>query len=98
MTIELSCSELGIHNCDWVARGATAGEVVEQVVQHLSRHQNINMPDPDAIVEGWVFDDPMDTPDPEVATIVRRLREKLNLQGTEGTGDIGPLPGRPKSG
>jgi predicted small metal-binding protein len=98
MTIELRCSDLGIRDCSWVARGETAGDVVEQVVRHLRREQDINMPNPEQIIEGQVYDDPMDTLDPAVATLVERLREELNLGGTRGTPDVGPLTGRAKSG
>lgn len=99
MTIEISCSELGVHDCDWVATGETAGDVVEQVVRHLRKDQKINMPDAETILEGDFFEDPIgDATDPAASMIVRRLREALNLTGTAGTTpDAGPVAGRLRS-
>jgi len=100
MTIEISCSDLGIHDCDWVAAGETAGDVVEQVVQHVRKQHKINVPDAETFMEGDFFEDPIGgTPDPGSATIVRRLREELNLQetGTGTTPKAGPVAGRLRS-
>jgi predicted small metal-binding protein len=58
MAKEISCDELGIVGCDFIARGETAGDVVEQVVQHLHSEHDIDLPDADAILEGRVGDNP----------------------------------------
>lgn len=98
MTRELACTDLGIRDCDWVARGETAGDVVEEAVQHLRTKHNIKLPDAETIMEGDFFEDPIGgTPDPAAATIVRRLQEALNLQETDSTPDAGPVAGRLRS-
>ncbi len=98
MSIQLSCRDLGIQDCDWVATGETAGDIVEQVVRHLRKEQNINLPDPEEILEGDFTQSPLDdTMDPAVATIIRRLREKLNLEERGTSPDIGLVSGRVKS-
>jgi len=105
MAIELNCRDLGIHNCDWVARGETPGDVVEQVVDHVRKKHDIDLPDADTIMEGDFFEetiggapDPFGgTPDAGAATIVRRLREALNLEELDNTPDAGPVAGRLRS-
>lgn len=90
MGFEVSCSDLGIHDCDWVATGETAGEVVEQVVRNVRKEQKIRMPDAEAILSGDAYDSPLDESlDPAVTTIIRRLREELNLQNRGDDTDIG---------
>jgi predicted small metal-binding protein len=101
MRYTVSCTDLGIHNCDWTATGETAGDVVEDVVRHVRKEQKINLPDAQTIMEGDFWQNPLDdTMDPAVVTIVQRLRERLNLQDADtGTDvdDIDIVAGRVKS-
>ena len=98
MHYTVSCTDLGIHNCDWTATGETAGDVVEEVVRHMRKEQKIDMPDAQAILEGDSWENPMDdTMDPAVVTIVQRLRERLNLRDTDTGADFDIAAGRVKS-
>ena len=100
MSYRLSCSDLGIHNCDWVVAGETAGDVIEQVVDRLRKEHDVRLPDAQTILAGDLDRDPIgDDVDLAADVIVERLREKLNLQGTGGTAgvDLDIDPGRWKS-
>ena len=43
--VEVSCNELGVIDCDYVARGMTPGEVLEKMVDHLRSEHDLDMPD-----------------------------------------------------
>ena len=79
MTKRIECIELGIKDCDFVAGGETAGDVVREVVEHLRAEHDIDMPDADVILAGEVKEDPLETIDPAVALVVERLTEALNI-------------------
>lgn len=94
MTISLACADLGIQDCDWVVSGETPAEVVEQVVRRLRKEKGIKMPDPEAILEGDLTEDPLDDGiDEAAATIVRRLYEELDIQRLRGPADAAPAVG-----
>jgi predicted small metal-binding protein len=93
MAKEISCDELGIVGCDFIARGETAGDVVEQVVQHLHSEHDIDLPDADAILEGRVGDNPNVVGSKEEFLIIERLRESLDIEPMEGT-----IPPKPAAG
>lgn len=84
MTIELSGKDLGIGNCEWSATGETPADVVEQVVKHLRKEHNIDMPAADMIMRGRVSENPlMSDADASVKLIVRRLYSELDLPVTD---------------
>jgi predicted small metal-binding protein len=83
MMKKIECSELGIQDCDFTASGETAGDVVEQVVQHLRDEHDIDMPDADVILEGKVKEDPLASVEPDVALVIQRLTEALNIMPPE---------------
>jgi predicted small metal-binding protein len=82
MTYEIQCEQdLGIQGCDFVARGDVAGDVVDQVVTHVRRAHNVKMPDADEIMRGEPSANPLAPGmDKGASTVVRRLREALNLE------------------
>ena len=82
MPHQVRCDEdLGIQGCDFVASGEAAGDVVDQVVTHIRREHHVKMPAADAILTGAASSDPL-TPgmDKAANTVIRRLRETLNLR------------------
>jgi predicted small metal-binding protein len=76
---KIKCSELGVRDCDFVAKGESAGEIVKEVVEHLRAEHDIDMPDTDAILAGEVGEDPVEVVDKNVALIVKRLTTALNI-------------------
>ena len=94
MAKETRCDELGITGCDFVARGETAGDVVEQVVQHLHSEHDIDLPDADAILEGRVGNNPTIVGSKEEFLIIERLRESLDLEPMGGLVPAKPAIGK----
>lgn len=41
MSKELHCADLGLRDCDWVAKGSTAGEILKQTVAHAEKAHGI---------------------------------------------------------
>ena len=83
MTKKVECKELGIKDCDFSASGETAGDVVREMVEHLRTEHSIDMPDADVILAGEVKEDPLELVDADVALVVKRLKEALNLVPSE---------------
>ena len=83
MTWKIEGSELGIEDCDFTVSGDKVDEILRQMVDHLRDEHGIDMPDVDVILEGKAGDYVLGKPDPDVALIVQRLIEAL---------DIEPLP------
>lgn len=83
--VELSCEEIGIADCDYVARGETAGDVVDDMIEHLEDHHDIELPDPDAIMSFASGDEESDALDldivltEEARIVTQRIREELQL-------------------
>jgi predicted small metal-binding protein len=91
MERELSCNALGVANCDYVARGESAADVVEAMVNHLEDKHGIDMPDIEDIMQGTDHAGVFEERDPAANLMVRRMRETLNLQ--DENIDDGPEPG-----
>ena len=81
-------SNLGIKDCNFVAKGESAGDVVKQIVEHLRAEHDLDMPDADVILAGELSRDPLEIVDPAVALIVERLTEALDIVPA----DEGKLP------
>jgi predicted small metal-binding protein len=83
VTKSIECIELGIKDCDFVAGGETAGDVVRDVVEHLRAEHDLDMPDADTILAGELKEDPLELVDPSVRLVVERLTEALNIVPVE---------------
>jgi predicted small metal-binding protein len=94
---KIECSELGIEDCDFVAKGETAGDVVKEAVEHLRAEHDVDMPDADVILAGKVSQDPLEMVDPAVALVVQRLTDALNIVPAEGAETPKPSIGRTSS-
>jgi predicted small metal-binding protein len=81
--MKVPCSELGIKDCDFVAEGETAGDVVGEVVEHLRAEHDMDMPDADVILAGEVDEGPLKMVSPAVKLVVTRLTEALNIVPAE---------------
>lgn len=79
MSKKIKCSELGFQNCDFVAEGETAGEVVREIVEHLRSEHDIDMPDPEVILKGKMTEGPFEQADKVTKLVITRLSEKLNI-------------------
>lgn len=97
--VELSCEELGIADCDYVATGETAGDVVDDMIEHLEDHHDLDLPDPDVIMSFASGDEALDALDidvqlsEEARIVTQRIREELQLGGDEGLEvDVFPPP------
>jgi predicted small metal-binding protein len=91
---ELHCSELGVHECAYVAQGESPAEVVEQFVEHLRSEYGMDLPDVDQILEGRRPADRLmeGRISKEAALVVTRLREKLGID-TETVQEPTEMPG-----
>jgi predicted small metal-binding protein len=76
---KIKCSELGIRDCDFVAKGESPGEIVKEVVEHLRAEHDIDMPDTDTILAGEVGEEFTEVIGEEVTLIVERLTTALNI-------------------
>ena len=78
---ELACSELGVHECDFVAHGDSPAEIVEQFAEHLRSEYGIDLPDTEDILEGRTPTDRLmeGRIGKDAALVVTRLREKLGI-------------------
>lgn len=95
LTKEIACNKLGVENCDYVAEGETAGDVVTDMVKHLRARHGIEMPDGEVIVSGEMRESILDEVDPEVKLIVKRLQEQLDVirgQDFEASDETVPKP------
>jgi predicted small metal-binding protein len=77
----MQCSELGVHECDYVAQGESPAEIVEQFVEHLHSEYGMDLPDVDEILEGRTLADSLmeGRISKDAALVVTRLREKLGI-------------------
>jgi predicted small metal-binding protein len=76
---KIKCSELGVRDCDFVAKGESPGEIVKEVVEHLRAEHDIDMPDTDTILAGEVGEEFTEVIGEEVTLIVERLTTALNI-------------------
>ncbi len=81
MAIEIACSDLGIADCDFVARGETPADVVNQLARYLRKEKGINLPDTDVILQGDVGDTnaPTEAEGKAVVELVKRIRSRLHV-------------------
>lgn len=94
--MKVRCQEdLGIEGCDVVAQGETAGEVLREIVPHLRKEHNLNLPAVDDILEGKTSQDELfgGQEDEAVRLTVSRLREALGIEPVD-TSER-PAPARP---
>ena len=75
--------DLGVVDCDYVAKGETAGAVADDIITHLRDEHDVDMPDADAVMKA----DNIDVSTRAVQVIVERLRDVLNIAGTVTTPD-----------
>lgn len=88
---EISCDALGIVGCHRTFRGETAGDVVDQVSDHLRSEHDIDLPDRDVILrsdEGIDVDAMADRIlsmgySKKAVLVMRRLRELLDVRAPE---------------
>jgi predicted small metal-binding protein len=97
VTKRIQCIELGIKDCDFVASGETAGDVVREVVEHLRAEHDLDMPDADLIMAGEVKEDPFGIVDPGVTLVVERLTKALDIVPVERPESPKPSVGRTPS-
>lgn len=93
---ELRCSELTVADCDYVARGETTGDVLEDIIEHLDEEHDVELPDAEDIIDDAVDEDELDG---EARVIVNRIQERMAIAeagGAELSGsdlDVGvPVP------
>jgi predicted small metal-binding protein len=48
---ELRAGDLGIANCDYIARGEDSRALVKDLISHLRKEHNLKMPSPDVILD-----------------------------------------------
>ena len=99
MILEVKCkSDLGIKGCDYAASGETPADVLEYLLPHLADTHNLPMPKADEIMNGKSQSLLESNPDPGVDTVVRRLRQTLDIPApdslTEHRPTVGRLPNR----
>jgi predicted small metal-binding protein len=97
MTKKLSCSELGVTDCEFTASGETVGNVVEEMVAHLRDKHEINLPDADDILTGEMEEDPLENLDRTSSLVVRRMIEKLEIDSEDNPDLPKPIIGKTTS-
>jgi predicted small metal-binding protein len=96
--VELSCEEIGIADCDYVARGETAGDIVDDMVEHLEDQHDIALPDPDDIMSYASGDEDLDALDldiglsEEARIVTERIRNELNPAGPDDEVEVDVFP------
>jgi predicted small metal-binding protein len=95
VTIELRCKDLGIADCDWTATGETPADVLEQAVAHLEDDHGLAMPEPEAILEGELTQQPFAPElDKATRTVVVRMQEALDIVPPDTPTDASPAIGK----
>lgn len=90
MAVEIKCTQLGVADCGYVARGETTGDALEDMIEHLDEEHDVELPEPDAIIENRVDEDLLDG---EARVIVGRLQDQLNVADSEeGVPDVTEAP------
>lgn len=86
MARELQCSEFGITDCDFVARGETSRDVVRGFVEHFWREHNIAIRDADVVLDEAISEAPVLDSDfgKDVLLVITRPRETLDVDPTHG--------------
>lgn len=94
MVREIRCDQdLGIQDCSFVARGATPGDVVEHMVEHLRQNHDLDTPEADEILEG---DYNLQLLDDGVRLVIERLNQALDIEPLdEGTDPNSAFDTRP---
>ena len=90
---EIKGGDLGVVDCDYVARGEDAKAVVEDMVAHLEEEHDIDMPDPEVILdpdrkEGVltkIADALAGGRDRGTELLIQRLRTALDIKTEDGT-------------
>jgi predicted small metal-binding protein len=90
MATRISCGDLGVANCDFLVDAEAVGDVMREMVHHLREVHHVDLPDADAILAGYMRDDPLDNLDPAVVLVIRRLREALQIDAPRGDPTVEP--------
>jgi len=95
---ELKCEDLNVKDCDFVVRGDTPKDVIEQAVEHLREEHDISLPDAQRILDGKGIEHLED----QARLVAQRIREALDIKSEADTPGAGPgepppnvTPGRP---
>ena len=83
---KIDCADLGIEDCDFHIEGETPADVIEQVREHLHKHNDLDLPKTDDILDGEYQ---LDNIDEAAQLVIRRLRQTLNVTPAEA-----PIPPR----
>lgn len=80
--LQVTCQELRVQDCDFVAHGEAPAEIVEQLTEHLRSEHGIDLPDAEEILEGRTAADRLmeGEIDEDAALVVTRLRERLGIE------------------
>lgn len=76
MTKKISCKELKVEGCHHTAQAASSGAALEEMVEHLRKEHDIDLPEAEEILEGDF--DPQAW-DESTNLLITRMREELNL-------------------
>ena len=86
--MKVGCADLGVADCDFIARGEAPREIVDPMVRHLEEEHGMDMPNPEVILDTYPDQDNFiqslaqaltTKPDKETQLVIKRLRQKLNL-------------------
>ena len=79
--IQIPCEELGVYECDYVARAKTPAEAAKQIVEHLRSEHGLHLPDVDEILGGRSLVDRLSGGrlGKDEALVMQRLRERLHV-------------------
>jgi predicted small metal-binding protein len=83
MVTELKCEDLNVKGCSFTVQGETPKEVLEKASEHLREEHDIELPDPETILESKDISNLEES----VQIVVQRLRKALNISG-KGMGPV----------
>ncbi len=89
MSMKIHGSELGVAGCDFVVEGETAEDVINQMIDHLDSEHDIKLPKADVIIDWSGSENTTLTIQQDIILIIERIRDELNLGGSDapqGTG------------
>jgi predicted small metal-binding protein len=76
----ISCRNIGLQDCDFIAHGGSEFEVVRRMVKHLRTEHGLSIPCAEAIMKGEACSEKYRPQDSAVTMIINRLSEVMEIE------------------
>ncbi len=80
MEYRVTGKQVGVNGCTYTAKGSTAGEAFTQMLTHLRDEHDLELPDPEDVLENRSDES---TWNRAAQLIIQRLRERLHLHWSQ---------------